>query len=46
MARYMLSAHSVDGEHQEQMTDETVRLVVTRSGISKSRALGSVLNRE
>jgi hypothetical protein len=30
MARYMLSAHSVDGEDHEPMTEETVRLVVTQ----------------
>jgi hypothetical protein len=30
MARYMLSAHSVDGQRQEPMTEETVRQVVTQ----------------
>src|SRR5438270_6088305 len=30
MARYMLSAHSVDGERHEPMSEETVRQVVTQ----------------
>ena len=30
MARYMLSAHSVDGEDHEPMSEDTVRLVVTQ----------------